>query len=523
MYSYEDRMRAVKLYIKYDYSFAAVKHELGYPKQYDSLKQWFDEYQVHSDLKRKSTRKPKYSADQRMEAINHYYNHGRCISRTVRLLGYPSRPLLKQWLREEHPEDFLCCFKSSPLVRLTEEQKEQAVLDLCSRDGSAQDVADKYHVSRYSLYNWKHQLLPEGSPTQMPKVNKHSAPKSQSDQIKELHNEVVSLSAEAEELKKQIHRLQLEKDALQKAAEIIKKDQGISLETLTNREKAIVIDALRSSYQLKELLEIFHMAKSSYCYQKQSMNAPDKYKDAREQIRLSFTESYESYGYRRLYVCVKKEDGSNYSEKVIRRLMAEENLVVKHPKRKKYSSYKGEITPAVENLLQRDFHADKPNEKWLTDITEFHIPAGKIYLSPIIDCYDGLPTAWTIGTSPSAKLVNTMLDEAVLTLKDGEHPTVHSDRGCHYRWPGWIERMEKAGLTRSMSKKGCSPDNSACEGFFGRVKNEMFYNRSWTDVTINEFIEILDRYLHWYAEKRIKVSLGGLSPIQYRIAQGLAA
>ncbi|MEE0955608.1 MAG: IS3 family transposase [Eubacterium sp.] len=523
MYSYEDRMRAVKLYIQYDYSFASVKRELGYPKHHFSLQQWLAEYQEHSDLKHKSTREPKYSTDQRTKAINHYYNHGRCVSRTVRALGYPSRTLLKQWLCEEHPEDFPCCSKGSSLVRLSEEQKEQAVLDLCSREGSAQDVADKYNVSRYSLYNWKHQFLPEGSPTKMPKVNVHTDPESHVDQIEKLHNEVDSLSAEAAELKKQIHRLQLEKDALQKAAEIIKKDQGISLDTLTNREKAIVIDALRSTYQLKELLDIFHMAKSSYCYQKQSMNAPDKYKDAREQIRLAFTESYESYGYRRLYVCVKKEDGSNYSEKVIRRLMAEEDLVVKRSKRKKYSSYQGEITPAVENLIKRDFHADKPNEKWLTDITEFRIPAGKVYLSPIIDCYDGLPTAWTIGTSPSAELVNTMLEEAVLTLKDGEHPTVHSDRGCHYRWPGWIERMEKAGLTRSMSKKGCSPDNSACEGFFGRIKNEMFYNRSWADVTINEFIEILDRYIHWYAEKRIKISLGGLSPIQYRKAQGLAA
>lgn len=83
--------------------------------------------------------------------------------------------------------------------------------------------------------------------------------------------------------------------------------------------------------------------------------------------------------------------------------------------------------------------------------------------------------------------------------------------------------MEKAGLTRSMSKKGCSPDNSACEGFFGRLKNEMFYDRTWSGVNINEFIEMLDRYIHWYAEKRIKISLGGLSPLQYRRAQGIAA
>ena len=203
--------------------------------------------------------------------------------------------------------------------------------------------------------------------------------------------------------------------------------------------------------------------------------------------------------------------------------MREDELFVYQKKRRKYNSYKGEITPAVENVIDRNFKADDPNEKWLTDITEFHIPAGKIYLSPIIDCFDGLPVSWAIGTSPDADLVNTMLDMAICTLSEDEKPTVHSDRGCHYRWPGWIERMEAAGLTRSMSKKGCSPDNSACEGFFGRLKNEMFYNHSWEDVSVEHFIEILDEYIHWYAEKRIKISLGGLSPMAYRRKLGLAA
>ena len=132
--------------------------------------------------------------------------------------------------------------------------------------------------------------------------------------------------------------------------------------------------------------------------------------------------------------------------------MKQDGLIVFVPKMKKYSSYEGEITPAVKNLLKRNFHADNPFEKLLTDITEFHIPAGKVYLSPIIDCFDGLPLTWTIGTSPNAELVNEMLDEAIrLTPKD-KHPIVHSDRGCHYRWPGWIERMDKAGFIRSMSK-----------------------------------------------------------------------
>jgi transposase InsO family protein len=131
--------------------------------------------------------------------------------------------------------------------------------------------------------------------------------------------------------------------------------------------------------------------------------------------------------------------------------------------------------------------------------------------------------SWTIGTSPNAELVNTMLDMAIDTLKPEERPIVHSDRGAHYRWPGWLKLMEDRGLKRSMSKKGCSPDNSACEGVFGRVKNEMFYNRKWSGVSIEKFIEILNEYLHWYNEKRIKMSLGALSPIQYRMSLDLAA
>ena len=146
---------------------------------------------------------------------------------------------------------------------------------------------------------------------------------------------------------------------------------------------------------------------------------------------------------------------------------------------------------------------------------------GKVYLSPIIDCFDGMPITWTVGTSPNAELVNTMLDNAIVLLKENEHPIVHSDRGCHYRWSGWIQRMDEAGLTRSMSKKGCSPDNSACEGFFGRMKNEMFYGEKWDKISVEEFISIINQYMQWYRDKRIKLSLGGLSPMEYRRSLGI--
>ena len=141
------------------------------------------------------------------------------------------------------------------------------------------------------------------------------------------------------------------------------------------------------------------------------------------------------------------------------------------------------------------------------------IPAGKVYLSPVIDCFDGLVVSWSIGTRPDAELVNTMLDSAIESVAGcKERPVVHSDRGAHYRWPGWLSRIEAARLTRSMSRKGCSPDNAACEGFFGRLKTELFYPRDWRATTIDQFIEIVDSYIRWYNAKRIKVSLGSLSP-----------
>lgn len=158
--------------------------------------------------------------------------------------------------------------------------------------------------------------------------------------------------------------------------------------------------------------------------------------------------------------------------------MKQEALAVPRTRRRRYSSYLGEISPAPENIINRDFHAQAPNKKWLTDITEFHIRAGKVYLSPMIDCFDGLVISWVIRTKSDAELANTMLDAALETIDDREaRPIIHSDRGAHYLWTGWLERIKAAKLVRSMSRKACSQDNAACEGFFGRLKIEFFYPR----------------------------------------------
>ena len=279
---------------------------------------------------------------------------------------------------------------------------------------------------------------------------------------------------------------------------------------------------IRHTYTLADLLAELDIVRSSYFYHCARLRMPDKYADVRQVLSEIFHGNHRCYGYRRMHAALGRRQLS-LSEKVVQRVMKQECLIVTANKKRRYGSYLGEISPAPENLINRDFRADTPNEKWLTDITKFHIPAGKVYLSPIIDCFDGLVVSWTLGTRPDAELVNTMLDTAIDAVAEFENrPVIHSDRGAHYRWPGWLSRMHNAKLIRSMSRKGCSPDNAACEGFFGRLKTELFYPRNWQETTIEEFIQIVDSYIHWYNEKRIKVSLGSLSPLEYRASLGIS-
>ena len=500
--------------MKFNGNTRATIRELGYPNSRQTLSKWYKELIEKGELHEHYVKPQKYSAEAIEYAINYYLQNGRNITKTVRDIGYPCRSVLSQWIAEKFPNEPVPLLKGKSLVKYTYTNKVNAVVNLCSRDGSAQEIINETGISRTSLYKWKRQLLPEKAIPEM--INKNDATS------KTLHSQVIDLENQVKKLQQQVHRLRLEKDALETASELLKKASSINLQQLSNREKAMTIDALRDKYCLKELLRLFRIAKSSYFYQKEAMNQPDKYHILRETIVRVFHDSRETYGYRRVNAILQRHS-IVVSEKVVRRIMKEEGLKVFKTKIRKYNSYKGEISPAVPNLIHRDFHADGPNQKWLTDITEFHIPAGKVYLSPVIDCFDGLPVAWSIGISPNAELVNTMLDNAISPLADNEHPIVHSDRGCHYRWPGWINRMNKAKLIRSMSRKGCTPDNAACEAFFGRLKNEMFYSHSWNGVSLKEFIDILDDYIQWYASKRIKLSLGALSPLEYRRSLGLIA
>ena len=508
MYSYEDRLRAVRLYIKLGKHIGLTIRQLGYPTK-NALKTWYREYEQRRDLPAGYTRLPKFSPAQKERAVGHYLEHGQCIAATIKSLGYPCRSLLSAWLQELHPELTRVGGQSQELAP---EAKRSAVIALCTRPASAQAVADEVGVSRGSLYKWKNQLLGHDAPATMKRKQEVPASSDRSE-----------LEQQLETLRQDIRRLQLEKDLLKKANELVKKELGIDQQHLTNREKTLLVDALRSTYTVTELLCEVGLPRSSYFYHRARLGVADKYVDARRAMADIFERNYRCYGYRRMQASLT-DLSVNISEKVVRRLMKQECLVAATSRRRRYGSYMGEISPAPDNLLNRDFGASAPNEKWLTDITEFQIPAGKVYLSPMIDCFDGMVVSWSIGTRPNAELVNTMLDAAIgKVTASGDRPVVHSDRGGHYRWPGWLSRIAEAKLVRSMSRKGCAPDNAACEGFFGRLKIEMFFSRNWISTTIEEFVAALDAYIRWYNDARIKISLGFRSPTEYRTSLGIAA
>lgn len=531
MYSLEQRRVAIETFIKFGYSYADTIAELGYPNR-QSLRSWWNDYREHGEVRPgKPTREPRFTLEMRQAAVDHYLDHGKSLARTMRAMGYPkSKECLVKWIDELAPGQRKVMPSATPgRRRVPLEEKIRAVAELESRDGTAAEVADRHGVARVMPYVWRKQMLTGDNPDVGDEPAGDRRPVSR--EYDKLPTDEAELTQMALKLRAEVRRLQIELDVRSATLEIVKKDLGTDPNRLTNREKALLVDSLRGRWKLKELLAAVGMAKSSYEYAANALKRPETEKEraVREAVVRAFKSNGGTYGYRRLLPEVNDAPGIKVGEWTVRKIMKERDLVACAPRKKRrYSSYVGEVSEAPENACldekgRHHFSADKPNELWITDITEFRIPAGKCYLSPIIDCFDGMPIGWSIGTSPSAELANSSLLRACAQLRDGEHPCGHSDRGGHYRWPGWIAICDEHGIARSMSRKGCSPDNSRAEGFFGRLKVEFFYGRGWDDISMGEFMEMLDAYLVWYRDKRRKSDLGYMSPMQYRRSLGLVA
>lgn len=275
---------------------------------------------------------------------------------------------------------------------------------------------------------------------------------------------------------------------------------------------------LRQHFPLADLLQIAGLARSSFYYQQKALHASDRHCDLKTRIRDIFNRHRGRYGYRRITAELKRQ-GSGVNHKTVQKLMVAMQLKsLVRPKR--YKAFAGAIAETAPNHLQRDFGADQPNEKWVTDVTEFKVNNRKLYLSPVMDLYNREIVSYEIAERPLPTMIESMLTKAFDRLGPSERPMLHSDQGWQYRMPAFRKRLQENGLVQSMSRRGNCLDNAAMESFFGTLKCELFYLNAFESVeTLKGAIH---EYIDYYNADRIKLGLGGLSPIEYRMQAAAA-
>ena len=255
-----------------------------------------------------------------------------------------------------------------------------------------------------------------------------------------------------------------------------------------------------------------HLPRSVYYYWRKASSKPEPYQDTKQQIRTIFDKHKGRYGYRR----VQEELGHQncyLNPKTVQKLMVQMGLKsLVRPKR--YQSYKGVVGKAAPNLLNRDFEAKRPHQKWVTDVTEFNIKGEKVYLSPILDLYNREIISYEVAQRPHISMVMNMLSQAIKRLKPEEKPIIHSDQGWQYQMGHYQRELANNGITQSMSRKGNCLDNAVMENWFGVMKTEFYYQEKFEN--IDSFKKGLKEYIHYYNHDRIKQKLKGLSPVNYR-------
>ena len=260
------------------------------------------------------------------------------------------------------------------------------------------------------------------------------------------------------------------------------------------------------------LLKAAALARSTFYYQLKVLEDGDRHAGLKARIRSVYEHHKGRYGYRRITATIR-QSGLVVNHKTVQRLMGQ--LKLKSLIRaKKYRSWRGEVGRIAPNLLNREFRAQQPNQKWVTDVTEFNVLGQKLYLSPVMDLYNGEIVAYQMSERPVFELVSAMLKKALAKLGNHERPLLHSDQGWQYQMSAYRRMLEKRGLTQSMSRRANCHDNAAMESFFGTLKSEFF--------RLNRFESIdalklgIKQYIHYYNHKRIKLKLKGLSPVMYR-------
>lgn len=267
------------------------------------------------------------------------------------------------------------------------------------------------------------------------------------------------------------------------------------------------------------LLNIAEIPRSTYYYYLRNINTPNKYAEIIKEIKSIYHANKGRYGYRRITLELRKL-GYCVNHKTVQRLMNQEQLKCM-VRIKRYRSYRGEQGRIAPNLINRDFKTDAPNKKWATDITEMQLFGRKMYLSPILDMYNGEIISFSISERPVLAQVMDMLDKAFAKIPDNTNLILHSDQGWQYQHKKYQKRLREKNIRQSMSRKGNCLDNAVMENFFGLMKSELLYLQKFD--SYEHFRIELENYIEYYNNERIKEKLKGLSPVQYRMQSSLVA
>lgn len=252
--------------------------------------------------------------------------------------------------------------------------------------------------------------------------------------------------------------------------------------------------------------------RSTYYYWIKHQDRPDKYQEIKVVISAIYHEHKGRYGYRQIQAELEKR-GTVLDPKTVLKLMKTIGLKCQ-VRLKKYRSYRGDVGKIAPNILRRDFYADKPNQKWVTDVTEFALFGQKLFLSPVLDLFNSEVIAYSVQSRATYDLISTMLDQSFERLAPGDNVILHSDQGWQYQMARYQKSLADQHITQSMSRKGNCLDNAVIENFFGILKTELLYLQEFE--SIEHFLQELDDYIVYYNQKRMKTKLKNMSPVEYR-------
>ncbi|WXZ65890.1 IS3 family transposase [Fusobacterium animalis] len=397
-------------------------------------------------------------------------------------------------LREDKNRVYSKDFKLQAINRIliNHESINSVAIDIgLTSSGILDNWLSKFKENGYNVVEKKKGRKPKA----MTKPKENNKELSEKEKIKKLEEENLYLKAENEYFKK------IESSSSRKGAK--------------REEKVKVIAELRAKYPFKMLLKIAGIARSVYYYYINKKDIDEKNTNIIEKIKEIYYANSGRYGYRRVTLELKNQD-ININHKKVQRLMKKLNLQSIIRKKRKYSSYKGQVGKIADDHINRDFEATALNQKWFTDVTEFNLRGEKLYLSPILDAYGRYIVSYDISRSPNLEQINHMLNLAFKENESYENLIFHSDQGWQYQHNSYQERLKEKKIIQSMSRKGNSLDNGLMECFFGLLKSEMFYEQEEKYKTLEELQEAIEDYIYYYNNKRIKEKLKGLTPASYR-------